>query len=213
MERNGTNMIPASSVGSAPSFNGGRGPVLLSKKDRTASCSVVALFVFFFQIFDVFEVQKCMREIEGMLVTSTRSCPQCGVSRGEHVRRWKHEDIPWLMKDPSVSCSNIFFAVQAAHRAALKTDNKGFDAALDWALAHSEDPDFNAPLEGDDDEEAGEDGDAGYFFSFALAQSLFNRKTMTTPLQLVRTCSRLTDSLPSREDSFPSSYLNIELKR
>ncbi|CAM9975922.1 unnamed protein product, partial [Sphacelaria rigidula] len=35
---------------------------------------------------------------------------------------------------------------KAARRAALKTDNESFEAALDWALAHSEDDDFNAPL-------------------------------------------------------------------
>lgn len=45
---------------------------------------------------------------------------------------------------------------QGARRAALKTNNKSFDAALEWALQHSEDKDFEDPLPGyGDDEGAG----------------------------------------------------------
>lgn len=44
---------------------------------------------------------------------------------------------------------------QGARRAALKTNNKGFEAALEWALHHSEDKDFEDPLPGYDDDETG----------------------------------------------------------
>lgn len=45
---------------------------------------------------------------------------------------------------------------QAARRAALMTNNKSFDVALEWALEHSEDKDFNEPMPGygDDEDEA-----------------------------------------------------------
>lgn len=44
---------------------------------------------------------------------------------------------------------------QGARRAALKTKNKSFDAALEWALQHSGDKDFGDPLPGYDDDDAG----------------------------------------------------------
>lgn len=40
---------------------------------------------------------------------------------------------------------------QGARRAALKTGNEGLEAALEWALAHSQDEDFHDPLPGYDD--------------------------------------------------------------
>ncbi|CAM9537274.1 unnamed protein product, partial [Hapterophycus canaliculatus] len=42
---------------------------------------------------------------------------------------------------------------QGARRAALKTNNKGFEAALEWALQHSGDKDFQDPLPGYDDDD------------------------------------------------------------
>lgn len=53
-----------------------------------------------------------------------------------------------------------YLLYQGARRAALKTNNKSFEAALEWALQHSEDKDFEDPLPGYDDidMDVGEDG-------------------------------------------------------
>ncbi|CAM9437789.1 unnamed protein product [Choristocarpus tenellus] len=47
------------------------------------------------------------------------------------------------------------FSLQGSRRAALTTKNSGLDAALDWAMAHSEDKDFNTAMPGYDDDEDG----------------------------------------------------------
>lgn len=56
------------------------------------------------------------------------------------------------------SATTIHRSCQGARRAALKTNNKDFEVALEWALQHSEDKDFEDPLPGygdDDDAAAG----------------------------------------------------------
>ena len=46
------------------------------------------------------------------------------------------------------------FSREACRRAAIATNNKGSEAAMEWLFTHESDPDINDPLPGDEEEES-----------------------------------------------------------
>ncbi|CAB1098166.1 unnamed protein product [Ectocarpus sp. CCAP 1310/34] len=73
----------------------------------------------------------------------------------ERARLKKQEKEGRMQPDPEIvkGLLDMSFSENGARRAALKTKNKSFNAALDWAMEHSEDKDFEDPLPGYDDDD------------------------------------------------------------
>eukprot|EP00752_Nemacystus_decipiens_P001274 g1270.t1 len=116
----------------------------------------------------------------------------------ERARLKKHEKEGKIQPNPEIVKQLLgMFSENGARRAALKTNNKSFDAALEWALAHSEDKDFEDPLPGyDDDDGAGASGAAAEGAgaedgSGASGKKKKGRSAKMIPLELQRLFARL----------------------
>eukprot|EP00903_Cladosiphon_okamuranus_P007249 g7034.t2 len=118
----------------------------------------------------------------------------------ERARLKKHQKEGRMQPDPEIVKGLLeMFSENGARRAALKTNNKGFEAALEWALQHSEDKDFEDPLPGyddDDDDGAGANGTQGEGAgaedgSGASGKKKKGKSAKMIPLELQRLFARL----------------------